>query len=165
MTTLTESDVEQVALGWLANIGWQVAHGPDIAPDTPGAERTDYGQVVLARRLRDALTAKLNPHLPAEALEDAFGKLVRPEGATLEARNRAFHRMLVEGVTVEYQAERRRHSRGAGAGHRLRGTRPQRLAGGQPVHRHREPAQPSTRRGAVRQRPAAGRHRAQEPGG
>ena len=103
MTTLTESDVEQVALGWLANIGWQVAHGPDIAPDTSSAERADYGEVVLAQRLRDAL-ALLNPHLPPEALEDAFGKLTRPEGATLEARNRAFHRMLVEGVTVEYRA-------------------------------------------------------------
>ena len=104
MITLSESDVEQVALEWLATVGWKVAHGPDIAPDTPGAERTDYGEVVLARRLRDAL-AKLNPHLPAEALEDAIRKLIRPEGATLEARNRAFHRMLVEGVTVEYQAE------------------------------------------------------------
>ena len=103
MTTLTESDVEQVALEWLANVGWQVAHGPDIAPETPGAERTDYGEVVLAQRLRDVL-AELNPHLPSEALEDAFGKLVRPEGATLESRNRAFHRMLVEGVTVEYRA-------------------------------------------------------------
>ena len=103
MTTLTESDVEQVALGWLANVGWQVSYGPDIAPDTPGAERTDYGQVVLARRLRDALAA-MNPDLPSEALEDAFRKLTRPEGATLEARNRAFHRMLVEGVTVEYRA-------------------------------------------------------------
>ena len=103
MTTLTESDVEQVALDWLASVGWQVAHGPDIAPDTPGAERTDYGDVVLAQRLRDALAA-MNRHLPAEALEDAFRKLIRPEGATLEARNRAFHRMLVEGVTVEYRA-------------------------------------------------------------
>ena len=104
MTTLTESDVEQVALDWLASVGWQVAHGPDIAPDTPGAERPDYGEVVLAQRLRDALAA-MNPHLAAEALEDAFRKLIRPEGATLEARNRAFHRMLVEGVTVEYRAD------------------------------------------------------------
>ena len=103
MTTLTESDVEQVSLDWLANVGWQVTHGSDIAPDTPGAERSDYGQVVLARLLRDALT-KLNPQLSAEALEDACRKLIHPEGATLEARNRAFHRMLVEGVTVEYRA-------------------------------------------------------------
>ena len=104
MTTLTESDVEQVALDWLANVGWKVAHGPDIAPDTPGAQRNDYGDVVLAQRLRDAL-AELNRHLPAEALDDAFRKLTRPEGATLEARNRAFHRMLVEGVTVEHRAD------------------------------------------------------------
>ena len=103
MTTLTESDVEQVALEWLANVGWKVAHGPDIAPDTPGAQRTDYGQVVLARRLRDTL-ALLNPNLPSDVLEDAFRKLIRPEGVTLEVPNRAFHRMLVEGVTVEYRA-------------------------------------------------------------
>ena len=49
---ITESEVEQVALACLANIGWQVVHGPDIAPDTPGAERTDYGHVVLVRMFR-----------------------------------------------------------------------------------------------------------------
>ena len=104
MTTITEADVEQAALAWLSGLGWGVAHGPDIAPDAPGAERTDYGQVILARRLRDAL-ALLNPGLPAEALDDAFRRLTRPEGATLEARNRSFHRMLVDGVTVEYRAQ------------------------------------------------------------
>ena len=29
--------------------------------------------------------------------------MTSPEGATLEARNRSFHRMLVDGVTVEYR--------------------------------------------------------------
>ena len=103
MTTLTEADVEQAALDWLSTLGWQVEHGPDIAPDMPRAERSDYGQVILERRLQDAL-AELNPTLPASALEDAFRKLIRPEGSTLEARNRAFHRMLVDGVTVEYRS-------------------------------------------------------------
>ena len=65
-------------------------------------ERADYGAVMLERRLQDAL-ARLNPSLPDEALEDAFRRLVRPEGSTLEARNRAFHRMLTEGVTVEHR--------------------------------------------------------------
>ena len=102
MTTITESVVEEAALEWLANLGWQTAHGPDIAPDTPNAERSDYDQVVLERRLRDAL-AELNPGLPITALEDAFRKLTRTEGPTLEARNRAFHRMLTNGVTVEYR--------------------------------------------------------------
>ena len=102
MTTITEADVEQAALDWLAGLGWQVAHGPDIAPDTPNAERDNYRQVVLERRLRDAL-AGLNPGLPSDALDDAFRKLTRPEGSTLEARNRAFHRMLVNGVEIEYR--------------------------------------------------------------
>ena len=39
MTTLTEADVEAAALDWLASVGWEAAHGPDIAPDTPNAER------------------------------------------------------------------------------------------------------------------------------
>ena len=109
MTTLTEAEVEQAALEWLSSLGWQTAHGPDIAPDTPDAERDDYGQVVLERRLRDAL-AELNPRLPAAALDDAFRKLTRPDGSTLEARNREFHRMLVNGVEVEYrEAEGRVH--------------------------------------------------------
>ncbi len=103
MATLTEADAEAVALEWLAAIGWQIDYGPDIAPDTPDAERDDYGQVMLERRLRDTLH-RLNPQLPAAALDDALRKLTQPEGATLEARNRAFHRMLVNGVTVEYRA-------------------------------------------------------------
>ena len=57
---LTESVVEEAALALLEGMGWQIAHGPDIAPDMPAAERTDCGEVVLARRLRDAL-ARLTP--------------------------------------------------------------------------------------------------------
>ena len=99
---VSESEVETAALEWLSGLGWAVAHGPDISPDAPAAERADYGAVVLERRLRDAL-ARLNPDLPAEAADDAFRKLTHPEGTTLEARNRAFHRMMVEGVNVEYR--------------------------------------------------------------
>ncbi len=100
---VAESVVEQAALAWLEGLDWRIAHGPDIAPDTLGTEREDYSEVVLAQRLRDGL-ARLNPNLPEAALEDAFRQVMRPEGSTLESRNRAFHRMLVEGVTVEYRA-------------------------------------------------------------
>jgi type I restriction enzyme R subunit len=102
MAHLTESTVEEAALEWLKAIGWQVKNGAEIAPGEPFAERCDYGEVVLAQRLRDAL-ARLNSELPAEALEDAFRKLTRPEGAELLQRNRTLHRMLVDGVTVEYR--------------------------------------------------------------
>ena len=99
--SLSESTVEAVALDWLSSLGWTVLHGPDIAPDTPAAERTDYSEVVLYVRLRAAL-ARLNPDLPDDALEDALRRLTRPAGATLEARNRDVHRILVAGITVEY---------------------------------------------------------------
>ena len=102
MSRFTESVVEQAALAWLETAGWQVAHGPEIAPDTPAAERADYGEVVLARRLHDGL-ARLNPELPSEALEDALRKLTRLEGTDLIQRNRALHRLLVDGVPVEYR--------------------------------------------------------------
>jgi type I restriction enzyme R subunit len=98
----TESIVEQAALAWFESVGWSVRHGADIAPGELAAERSDYGQVVLEQRLHDAL-GRLNRGLPAAALDDAFRKLIRPEGAELSARNRAVHRLLVDGVTVEYR--------------------------------------------------------------
>jgi type I restriction enzyme R subunit len=100
----TESEVEEAALDWLKGLGWAIAHGPNIAPDSDFPERTDFRDVVLEDRLRLAL-ARLNQDLPPEALDDAFGKLTRPEGATLESRNRALHRMLVDGVNVEHRIE------------------------------------------------------------
>ena len=103
MSGVTESTVEDAALAWLKSLGWSIAHGPDIAPDTTGAERADYGQVILVQRVRDALV-RFNSDLPAEALDDAFRRLVHSEGPTLEACNRAFHHMIVDGITVEYRA-------------------------------------------------------------
>ena len=99
----TESEVEDAALEWLNGLGWNVAHGPEIAPHATGAERATYTEVILERRLRDALD-RLNPDLPAQAVDDAAGKLTRPEGSTLEAKNRAFHHMLADGVTVEHRS-------------------------------------------------------------
>ncbi|GIX10630.1 type I restriction endonuclease subunit R [Elioraea sp.] len=102
MAAFTESVVEQAALAWLESIGWTIASGPDIAPEGSNAERESYGQVFLERRLREALE-RLNPAFPAEAIEDAFRKLRRSQGTDLIQQNRAIHRMLVDGVTVEYR--------------------------------------------------------------
>jgi len=97
-----EDEVEEATLAWLRERAYAVHYGQEIAPGEIAAERNNYGQVVLERRLRDALE-QLNPDLPEEAIEDAFRKLLQPEGATLEARNRAFHRLLVDGVNVEFR--------------------------------------------------------------
>src|SRR5436305_711526 len=101
-TPFTESVVEQAALAWLEALGYGVLFGPDIAPGEPAAERGDYGQVVLEQRLRQALQ-RLNPRVPADALEEAFRKLTRLDSPSLIAGNHVLHQYLVEGVPVEYQ--------------------------------------------------------------
>jgi type I restriction enzyme R subunit len=70
----------------------------------PGAERNDpnYRDVVLEGRLRHSLV-RLNPDLPPDALEDAFRKLNRTDAPSLLERNRAVHRMLVDGVPIEFR--------------------------------------------------------------
>ncbi len=102
--SFAESEVEEAALEWLRELDYSVLHGPEIAFGEPGGERIDpgYRDVVLEGRLRQAL-AKLNPQLPAEALEDAFRKLTRAEAPTLIERNRAVQRMIRDGITVEYR--------------------------------------------------------------
>ena len=101
VSRVAESTVEAATLDWLGELGYRTAHAPE--PGQYGLRDT-YGDVVLHRILRDRL-AHLNPDLPADALDDAFRKLTTPPGATLEARNRSFHGMLADGVTVEYRRD------------------------------------------------------------
>jgi type I restriction enzyme R subunit len=102
MNPFTESVVEEAALAWLRGLGFGVLNGPAIAAGEVAAERSDpnYRDVVLEGRLRQAL-ARLNPDLPSEVLEDACRKLTRVDAPSLIERNRAMHRMLVDGVPVE----------------------------------------------------------------
>ena len=97
MTPLNESVVEQAALAWIESLGYAIVSGPEIAPGEPQAEREDYGQVVLERRLRQALQ-RLNPQMPADALDEAFRKLTRPYSPSLVANNHMVHEYLVEGI-------------------------------------------------------------------
>ena len=75
--TLRESDVEEIALNWLAELGYQVLGGATIEPEQPAAERDDFHQVLLAGRLRAKL-AELNPGVPTGALEDAYRQITQP---------------------------------------------------------------------------------------
>ena len=102
LNTIYESDIEETSLGWLAELGYTVLHGPDIAPDTPDAERSTYKEVVLTRRLRDAV-ARLNPEIPTDAQKEAIRKVLNPDSAALIQNNRTFHQMLVDGIEVEYR--------------------------------------------------------------
>ena len=101
---MTEDQLEQETLGWLADIGYTVRSGPDIAHDGPDPQRTGYTQVILPSRLRDAIN-RLNPHIPASAREDAFKQVENLDTPVLLAANRTFHKLLTNGVNVEYQKD------------------------------------------------------------
>ena len=103
---ITESEIEQVALDILADLGYEAVFGPDIAPDGERPERASYGQVVLLDRLRSAID-KFNPNIPAEAKEEAIKQVLRSESPDLIINNRRFHKMLVNGIDVEYRKEGR----------------------------------------------------------
>ena len=100
--SFTESVVEQAALAWLESLNYTILSGPDIAPGELQAERDEYRQVVLERRLHEALQ-RLNPQMPIDVLEGAFRKLTRPDSPSLVANNHTVHQFLVEGVPVEYE--------------------------------------------------------------
>ncbi len=112
--SLNEAIVEEAALSWLAELGYAIGTGPDIAPGEAAAERTSFADVILIGRLQDAIQ-RLNPQIPAEAQEEALRKVVRLDTASLIGNNRAFHRMLRDGVEVEY-----RRPDGSIAGDRVR---------------------------------------------
>lgn len=101
---ITESIVEEASIDWLRRMGYQYLPGPDIACDGLSPERESYSDVVLVDRLRYALSS-LNPDIPSEAIEEAFRKITRPDSPSLIVNNRQFHKILTEGMDVEYLNE------------------------------------------------------------
>src|SRR5439155_15776715 len=92
----TESVLEEAALEWLGNLGYSILHGPEIAPGELAAERTNYSEVVLGKRLDSALH-KLNPTVAADVLEEALRQITLASLPSLIGNNHAFHRLLVNG--------------------------------------------------------------------
>jgi type I restriction enzyme R subunit len=99
-----ESVVEDAALSWFRELGYAIANAPHFAPEENAAERNSFGDVVLIGRLREAI-ARLNPAIPNEAREESLRKVLRHDAPSLVSNNRAFHRMLRDGVSVEYRRD------------------------------------------------------------
>ena len=98
---IAESQVEEHTLAWLRELGYTTLFGPDIAPGEPRAERDHWNDAILKYRLAAAI-ARFNPDIPADAQEAALKKILHPDSPSLVNNNRTFHRMLVDGVEVEY---------------------------------------------------------------
>lgn len=101
---MNETQLENLCLDWFAENGWEVVHGIDIAPDSSNPLRNDYKQIVLEADVQAAFE-RLNPHLPASCFDQVLLKLSKPESLDLVTNNRAFHRMLLEGVPVTYKKQ------------------------------------------------------------
>jgi type I restriction enzyme R subunit len=100
---LDETQIEVQLLATFQQLGYATAFGPDLAHDGAQPERTSYADVLLVGRLRSALV-RINPRIPDGAIDEAVRKLLRSESPSLIESNRRFHRILVEGVPVEFYA-------------------------------------------------------------
>jgi len=104
---ISEDDIEQALLQRLQHLaGWNTLNCFTAQPDdlNDGSGRADKREVILADRLRAAI-ARLNPHVPAAAQEQAVATLLQPRTAmSLVKANREVDGLIRDGVVVEFKA-------------------------------------------------------------
>ncbi|ABC39354.1 type I site-specific deoxyribonuclease, HsdR family protein [Burkholderia thailandensis E264] len=104
MAFLSEAAVEQALLDQLRALDYSIEREEDIGPDGHRPERESHDGVVLKKRFEDAV-ARLNPGLPLEARQDAARRVMQSELPSLLEENRRIHKLMIEGVDVEYYAD------------------------------------------------------------
>ena len=97
--SISENDIELIAIDYLQSLGYSYLNGLDISPDSGQPER-QYNEVVLTARLRRAID-RLNPNISQDAKDDALKKILRTDSPNLLINNQTFHQYLTEGVDVE----------------------------------------------------------------
>jgi type I restriction enzyme R subunit len=100
LLTFHESVVEEAALGYFHDLGYETKFAPDIAPDGKEKERENWNDVILPGRLKAAIDG-LNPHLGSDTREEVLRKVLRAESSSLTVSNRRLHEFLVNGLDVE----------------------------------------------------------------
>ena len=104
MAFLSEAAVEQALLEQLRFLGYAIESEEDIGPDGHRPARESHDEVVLKKRLEDAV-ARLNPTIPLEARQDAVRRVMQSELPSQLEENRRLHKLMTEGVDVEYYAD------------------------------------------------------------
>ncbi|MDR6213631.1 type I restriction endonuclease subunit R [Paracidovorax wautersii] len=104
MAFLSEAAVEQALLDQLRSLDYSIEREEDIGPDGHRPERESHDEVVLKKRFEDAV-ARLNPGLPLEVRQDAVRRVMQSELPSLLEENRRLHKLMTEGVDVEYYAD------------------------------------------------------------
>lgn len=101
MSGFAESHVEEAGIETLKELGWLYLDPMSIAPDGDAPQRQTFGDAILTKRF-EAAVRKLNDHLPEEALEAAMRQVLNTDKPELTEENRRLHKLLTEGVGVEY---------------------------------------------------------------
>lgn len=113
MSTITESDIEQLVISLFREQGYEYIYAPDIAPEFPssgvsegrgGDTRESYEQVLLLERLKNAIR-RLNKSVPAYSQAEAIKDIQRIASPELLANNEAFHKFLTEGIPVSKRVD------------------------------------------------------------
>src|SRR5688572_27424376 len=98
---ISEDQIEKFAIKWFQETGWQYENGKAISPEGLAPERDDFQTVVLKGRLAEAVR-RLNPKLPEDAVEEVVHIVTTPNSPSLVQNNRWFHRLLLDGVKIEF---------------------------------------------------------------
>jgi type I restriction enzyme R subunit len=101
MSKILESDFEFAVLDLLGEMGF-LCHGGDAFDPDLSTERESYHVAMLPERLKTAV-ARINPQLPPDAVAAAANAVLDIRFADLLQENQRIHRLLVDGVPVEYQ--------------------------------------------------------------
>ena len=96
---INEEEIELATIDILKDIGYKYVHGEEIAPDSENPERTKWDEVILRRRLSESLE-RINPKVPADAIDEAVKKIIRISGPNITLNNQKFHEMLVKGIEI-----------------------------------------------------------------
>ncbi|PKP93880.1 MAG: hypothetical protein CVT75_05445 [Alphaproteobacteria bacterium HGW-Alphaproteobacteria-14] len=102
--SITEDIIELAAIETLQDLGWSYVHGTVIAPDGVQPERRSFGDVILIGRLEAAI-ARLNSDAPEAARGEALRRVLTGELPSLVEENRRIHKLLTEGVDVEFRGD------------------------------------------------------------
>lgn len=101
---INEEQVELLAIDWFKELGYDYLLGYEISPDSQNPQRKSYEDVLLFDRLKNSLI-KLNSNIPLLAIEDAIDILRKPQQASLVQNNRAFHQMILQGISVDIKKD------------------------------------------------------------
>jgi type I restriction enzyme R subunit len=104
LSKFDEDQLEQAGINWFKELNYTYMNGYEISPGGKYQERESHKDVVLEERLRNSLYS-INSDIPNKAIESAIREVLIPKEPSVIENNRNFHKMVTDGIDVEYERE------------------------------------------------------------